>query len=110
MDTFIKITFLVFGVFALSPNQEPPTPALAPEDSLLASAHFENAQFAVYAYGAEAMLDGQFCKVRGYSYLNAFGGVECVDSAGNYISIDTLGNVRYGLENRSGVCEAGERN
>lgn len=109
---FFTIT-VIFSAFALTPNPEPApekpkyeTPA---QDILLKSAHFENAQFAIYRSGAEAVVDGTAYTIAGDGYLNALLETEIVETpTGNYIAISDLGVVRFDFGTTSGLCVPAE--
>lgn len=96
----------VFTAFALAPNKPNSTTKneLPPQDILLKSAQYDQSFFAIYQQGAEAIIEGKAYRIEGDGYLNALHQTEIVDSAGNYVVIDTMGVTRFQFENRSGVC------
>lgn len=98
----------IFSAFALTPNTKPAPEKteyeMPPQDVLLKSASFDNAQFAIYQSGAEAVINGMAYTIEGDGYLNALRETEIVESpTGRYIVIADNGVVRFDFGTTSGV-------
>lgn len=75
------------------------------EDRLLKATAYEGAQFAIYALGGEAAVNGKIYNVAGYGYLNALGETEIVDTVNwkDYITIGQNGVTRYSFNGKNGI-------
>lgn len=105
--TFFSILALHFlaGLTLYETKETPTTRTLPPEDTLLKSATYDNAQFAIYALGGEAAVDRKIYKVAGYGHLNALGDTEIVDTVNwrDYIAIGQSGVTRYSFGDKRGA-------
>lgn len=104
--TFHGLLAFSFWEYGAANTTEPKSKTqLPPEDALLKFAYYDNASFAIYEKGGEAVVGGKTHQIGGGGYLNALFQTEIVDQqTGDYIVIDTLGVTRYRFGNRSGVC------
>lgn len=111
MKIFFLITLyaaLGFMLYNAAGNNERPLrheTQLPSEDVLLKVSRYDNAQFAIYECGGEAVINGKPYYLEGDGYQNQFGGVQITDdSARCYIVIDTTGVTRFSFGDAHGIC------